>query len=121
MPSLATMLDADDAEAIYTRRPWRLQGHWRREHAPRVRQPLPQASGSRATFTRNTIECVWSLFKRGRDRFLPPRQRRASSGEYLDEIAFRYNHRDDPYLFRDTLLRLIDAEPLRYAELTAAS
>ena len=38
---------------------------------------------------------------------------------YLDEMAFRYNNRDNPYLFRDTLLRLIGAESLPYSELTA--
>ena len=66
----------------------------------------------------NTIESVWSLFKRsviGSYHHLSVKH----LPEYLDEMAFRYNHRDDPFLFRDTLLRLIDAEPLRYADLTA--
>jgi len=38
---------------------------------------------------------------------------------YLDEIAFRFNNRDNPYLFRDTLLKLIGAENLPYQELVA--
>ena len=37
---------------------------------------------------------------------------------YLDEISFRFNNRDNPYLFRDTLLKLIGAENLPYSELT---
>lgn len=38
---------------------------------------------------------------------------------YLDEMAFRYNNRNNPYLFRDTLLRLIGANTLEYKELIA--
>jgi hypothetical protein len=33
---------------------------------------------------------------------------------YLDEIAFRFNNRDKPYLFRDALLKLIVPDTLRY-------
>ena len=36
---------------------------------------------------------------------------------YVDEIAFKFNNRDNPYLFRDTLLRLIDGETLPLKEL----
>ncbi len=34
---------------------------------------------------------------------------------YLDEMEFRFKNRDNPYLFRDTMLRLIqgDAFPLK--------
>ncbi len=64
----------------------------------------------------NTIEGVWSLFKRGvvgtyhqlSAKHLPA---------YLDEMAFRFNNRDNAYLFRDTLLRMIEGETLPYAEL----
>ena len=31
---------------------------------------------------------------------------------YPDEIAFRHNNRENPYLFRDTLLRLINSKSL---------
>jgi transposase-like protein len=66
----------------------------------------------------NTIESVWSLFKRsviGSYHHLSVKH----LPEYLDEMAFRYNNRENAYLFRDTLLRLIGAEPLEYAELVA--
>jgi hypothetical protein len=36
---------------------------------------------------------------------------------YLDEMAWRFNNRDNRYLFRDTLLKLIHSENLRYQEL----
>jgi transposase-like protein len=66
----------------------------------------------------NTIEGVWSLFKRGvvgtyhqlSAKHLPA---------YLDEMAFRFNNRDNAFLFRDTLLRMIAGETLPYAELVA--
>ncbi|MFI5259122.1 MAG: IS1595 family transposase [Candidatus Limnocylindrales bacterium] len=66
----------------------------------------------------NTIEGVWSLFKRG----LIGSYHHVSVDHlpaYLDEMAFRYNNRENAYLFRDTLLRLIGAEPMPYAELVA--
>ena len=36
---------------------------------------------------------------------------------YLDELEWRFNNRNNPYLFRDTLLKLIQAENLPYQEL----
>ena len=40
---------------------------------------------------------------------------------YLDEMTFRFNNRDNPYLFRDTLMKLIEAPVLEYKKLTAAA
>ena len=67
----------------------------------------------------NTMESVWSLFKRsivGSYHHLSVKHLQA----YLDEFVFRYGNRENAYLFRDTVLRLIEAEPLRYAELVAS-
>ena len=64
----------------------------------------------------NTIESVWSLLDRsiiGSYHHLSARHLPA----YLDEMAFRYNNRRNPYLFRDTLLKLISAETLEYKQL----
>lgn len=36
---------------------------------------------------------------------------------YLDEIAFRFNNRDNTYLFRDALLVMIQDDALPYREL----
>ena len=38
---------------------------------------------------------------------------------YLDELERRYNNRDNPFLFRDTLLKLIQSENLPYQEVVA--
>jgi len=36
---------------------------------------------------------------------------------YLDEMCVRFDNRQNPYLFRDTLLRLLQAEHLEYKQL----
>ena len=40
---------------------------------------------------------------------------------YFDEMAFRFNNRENPFLFRDTLIKLVRSENLPYAELIAES
>ena len=68
----------------------------------------------------NTIEGVWSLFKRsivGSYHHLSAKHLDA----YPDEMAFRFNNRHNQYLFRDTLLKLIGAESLPYQLLIAQS
>jgi hypothetical protein len=40
---------------------------------------------------------------------------------YLDEMTWRFNNRKNPFLFRDTMLRLIHSESLEYKELTKAA
>ena len=66
----------------------------------------------------NSIENVWSLFKRsiaGSYHKLSEKHLAA----YLDEMEWRFNNRDNPYLFRDTLKALLVADPLEYRELIA--
>src|SRR5229473_3835863 len=66
----------------------------------------------------NTVESAFSLLKRGivgtwhkvSAKHLPA---------YLDEMCFRFNNRKNPFLFRDTMLKLIDSPNLKYKELTA--
>jgi transposase-like protein len=73
----------------------------------------------RAQVHTNTVEGVWSLLKRsivGSYHQLSAKHLPA----YLDEIAFRFNNRQNPYLFRDTVLRLIDGETLPFKELVAS-
>ncbi len=38
---------------------------------------------------------------------------------YLDEMCFRFNNRKSPYLFRDTILKLIASPNVEYKEVTA--
>ena len=68
----------------------------------------------------NTVESAWSLF----DRAVIGSYHKVSKKHlpaYLQEFEYRFNNRDNPYLFRDVLLRLIDAETLTYEQLTASS
>jgi len=68
----------------------------------------------------NGIENVWSLFKRSvvgafhhvSAKHLP---------NYFNEFDWRFNNRDNPYLFRDTLVRLLTAQTLKFRELTELS
>jgi transposase-like protein len=65
----------------------------------------------------NTAEGVFSLFKRsivGAFHQVSVKH----LDRYLDEFSFRFDNRNNSYLFRDTLLRLIDSENLEYKELT---
>ena len=66
----------------------------------------------------NTVENVWSLLKRsiiGAYHHVSVKHLDA----YLDELEWRFNNRDNPFLFRDTLLRLLNAEHVEYKELVA--
>ena len=68
--------------------------------------------------TTNGIESAFSLLKRGilgswhkiSAKHLPA---------YLDEMTFRFNNRHNPYLFRDTMLKLIEGPVVEYKKLTA--
>jgi len=70
--------------------------------------------------TTNGIESAFSLLKRGiigswhkvSAKHLPA---------YLDEMTFRFNNRANPYLFRDTLIKLLEAPVLEYKKLTQAA
>ena len=65
------------------------------------------------------IESVWSLLKRsivGSYHQLSAKH----LDSYLDELEWRFNNRDNPYLFRDTLAALLSAESLEYKELIAS-
>lgn len=64
----------------------------------------------------NTVESVWSLLKRsiiGAYHKVSVKHLDA----YLDELEHRFNNRNNEFLFRDTLLKLVNAEALPYQEL----
>jgi transposase-like protein len=109
---------ADDAEAIYTDSHYGYQGigdeNTRHESVSHSREEWV-----RGDVHTNSVENVWSLL----DRSIMGSFHQISTkhiGAYLDEIAFRFNNRENPYLFRDTILKLIAAEPLTYAQLIEA-
>jgi transposase-like protein len=65
----------------------------------------------------NTVESAFSLLKRGivgtwhkvSAKHLPA---------YLDEMCFRFNNRKNPYLFRDTLTKMVQTPNVELKELT---
>ncbi len=66
----------------------------------------------------NTVESAFSLLKRG----IMGTWHRISAKHlqaYLDEMCFRFDNRQNPFLFRDTLLRLLQTEHLEYKQLVA--
>ena len=68
----------------------------------------------------NTIENVFSLFKRSVVGSYHKVSRKHLDA-YLDELEWRFNNRDNPYLFRDTLLKLIQSEHLPYRDLICSN
>lgn len=64
----------------------------------------------------NTVEGVWALLKRS----IIGSYHKVSVkhlDSYLDELEWRYNNRENPYLFRDTLRKLIQSDNLTYHNL----
>jgi transposase-like protein len=61
----------------------------------------------------NTVESAWSLLKRsvvGTYHHMSVKHLPA----YLDEMEWRFNNRENPFLFRDTLLVLLHGDALPY-------
>lgn len=66
----------------------------------------------------NTVESAFSLLKRG----VIGTWHKVSAKHlqsYCNEMCFRFNNRKNPYLFRDTILRLIASPNLEYKKLTS--
>jgi transposase-like protein len=64
----------------------------------------------------NSLENVWSLLKRsiiGSYHQVSTKHLDA----YLDELEFRFNNRENPFMFRDAMLKLLLAETLPYTKL----
>ncbi len=67
----------------------------------------------------NTVESAFSLLKRG----IVGSWHRVSAKHleaYLAEMEFRFNRRNSPYLFQDTLRHMVTASTLTFEALTAA-
>jgi transposase-like protein len=111
----------DDAEYIFTDSDasWGEMTSWKPDGTKHRKVDHSADEWVRGIVHTNTIESVWSLFKRsvvGTYHQLSAKHLPA----YLDEMAFRFNNRHNAYLFRDTLLRMVEGETLPYAELVEA-
>jgi transposase-like protein len=108
---------AEDAEAIYTDQHSGYDGigdeNTRHETVSHNREEWV-----RGDVSTQSIVSVWSLLDRsiiGSFHQLSAKHLPA----YLDEISFRFNNRENPYLFRDTLLALIRGDSLTYDQLVS--
>ncbi|MCH8801749.1 MAG: IS1595 family transposase [Chloroflexi bacterium] len=107
---------ADDAEAIHTDdwRPYQGIGDEDTLHET-VNHSIGEYA--RGNVNTNSVENVWSLLKRsiiGSYHKVSIKHLEA----YLDELEWRFNNRDNPWLFRDTLVQLLRSESLPYETLT---
>jgi transposase-like protein len=110
---------SDDVEAFHTD-----QGQWYKgiedENTRHETVDHSREEWVRGDVTTNGIESAWSLLKRsivGSYHQLSAKHLQA----YADEFAFRFNNRENPFLFRDTLLKLIKGDALPYRDLVAVS
>jgi transposase-like protein len=88
-------------------------------HHPAKHQTVNHSAGVYVDgdVTTNGIESACSLLKRG----IIGSWHKVSAkhlSAYLDEMTFRFNNRHNPYLFRDTLLKLLSSPALEYKMLT---
>jgi len=92
-------------------------GEW---SEPKAFQTTPNRGDAlRGDIHTNTIENVWNLLKRS----VAGSYHKISEkhiDRYLDELEWRFNNRSNPYLFRDTLMKLLGSGNLEYRELVAA-
>lgn len=66
----------------------------------------------------NTVESAWSLFKRGVAGSFHKVSKKHLD-RYLDEFEFRFNNRNNPYIFRDALQELIRGDRIEYKQLVS--
>lgn len=107
---------APDTEAIYTDE-WQAYRGIADEDTRHETVNHHQEEWVRGDVHTNSVEGIWSLLKRsivGSYHKVSVKHLDA----YLDELEWRFNNRDNPYLFRDTLLKLIKSENLPYEKLT---
>ena len=64
----------------------------------------------------NGVEGVWSLFKRSIVGAFHKISKK-HMGRYLEELEWRFNNRDNPHIFRDTLARIVNTNPMTYRQL----
>jgi transposase-like protein len=110
---------APDTEAIYTDE---LPAYWGIEDADTKHRWVNHSAEEWVVgdVHTNGIESVWSLLKRsiiGSYHKVSIKHLDA----YLDELEHRFNNRQNEYIFRDTLTKLVNAAKLPYQELIKAA
>ncbi len=111
---------SDDVEILMTDDLGQYRGVTRRLGLRRKHRTIPHSMGLyvNGDVHTNTVESAFSLLKRG----VLGTWHRISAKHlqaYCNEMCFRFNNRKNPYLFRDTILKLIASPNLEYKELTA--
>jgi len=111
---------ADDVEILMTDDLGQYRGATRRIGIRHKHKTIPHSIGLyvNGDVHTNTVESAFSLLKRG----VLGTWHRISAKHlqaYCDEMCFRFNNRKNPYLFRDTILKLIASQNLEYKNLTA--
>jgi len=105
----------DDAEAIYTD-DWPSYNGIANGDTKHETVNHSENEWVRGDIHTNYVENIWSLLKRS----LVGSYHKVSKKHldaYLDELEWRFNNRENPYLFRDTLIKLIKSNNLEYKEL----
>ena len=100
-----------DESAIY---PFALNAEQKTKHRTIKHKAKEYVRGDIHT---NTVESAFSLLKRG----IIGTWHRVSAKHlqaYLDEMCFRFERRNDPDLFVDTLRHMVTANPLTFENLT---
>ncbi|MCY3808201.1 MAG: IS1595 family transposase [Gemmatimonadetes bacterium] len=106
---------SDAADAIYTDE---LRSHVGLETGTRRHESVNHSADEWVVGDVHTksVEGVWSLFKRsivGSFHKMSVKH----MDRYLEELEWRFNNRDNPYIFRDALRRIMCTEPLEYRRL----
>jgi transposase-like protein len=107
---------AGDTEAIYTDEWPAYRGVADKDTKHEAVKHRDKEWGARGEVHTNSIENVWSLLKRS----IVGSYHQVSAKHldaYLDELEFRFNNRENPYMFRDAMLKLVVAETLPYTKL----
>ena len=110
---------SDDAEAIYTDE-WAGYNDIGDETTRHETINHSEKEYVRGDVHTNTVEGVWALFKRGVVGSFHGVSRKHLE-RYLDEFEYRYNNRENPYIFRDALKEIIQAPRLTWDDLVEGS
>lgn len=111
---------ADDTEAIYTDEWPAYKGITEASDIPHHTVNHKAHEWVHGDVHTNGIESVWSLLKRS----IVGSYHKVSKKHldaYLSELEHRFNNRNNKFLFRDTLLKLVKSGNLKYSELTKAA